>query len=219
MQKVAEYWRVVVLFSLLLNPVVSHAVGKVVILGLFTNKAVLEIDGKRRVLSVGQSSPEGVSLLAADSEGALLKIDGKEQRLQLGSHIGSHFTAPEQKSVTLWPTTNGMYQTTGTINGYTIDFLVDTGATTVAMNAVTAKRLGINYRLEGRPGVVETASGREKVYRVILDTVTVGPIRLRNITAMVLEGGMPRHVLLGMSFLGQLDMQREGAALMLKQKW
>jgi aspartyl protease family protein len=112
-----------------------------------------------------------------------------------------------------------MYLAAGSINGYTIDFLVDTGATTVAMNSTTAKRLGISYRLEGRPGIVETASGQEKVYRVMLDTVTVGSIRLRNIPAMVLEGGMPRQVLLGMSFLRQLDIERKGTALMLKQKW
>jgi aspartyl protease family protein len=101
MQRVAGCWLSLLLFSVLLLPAAVHAVEKVVILGLFTNKEVLEIDGKRRVLSVGQNSPEGVSLLSADSEGALLKIDGEEKRLLLGSHIGSHFTAPEQKSVTI----------------------------------------------------------------------------------------------------------------------
>ena len=213
------YRLLLLLFPALLLPGVVHAVDKVVVLGLFSNKAVVEVDGQRRVLSVGQRSPEGVLLISADSEVALLEIDGKNQRLKLGSHIGSSFTRPKQESVTLWPTTNGMYQATGSINGYTVDFLVDTGATTVAMNAMTAKRLGINYRLEGKPGVVETASGRERVYKVRLDMVTVGPIRLRNIPAMVLDGEMPRQVLLGMSFLQRLEMQREGTALMLKQKW
>ena len=197
----------------------ANAVEKVVVMGLFTNKVVLEVDGNRRILSQGKRSPEGVLLIASDSETALLEINGKKQQLKLGSHIGNSFSKPEQKSVTLWPTTNGMYQVTGSINGYTVDFLVDTGATTIAMNAVTAKRLGINYRLEGKPAVVETASGRERAYRVALDMVTVGPIRLRNIAAMVLEGEMPSQVLLGMSFLQRLEIQREGTALTLKQKW
>lgn len=195
------------------------AVEEVMVLGLFKDKAVLRIDGNRRVLAVGQTSPEGVKLIAADSDGATLEIDGEERRLPLGSHIGATYSAPQQPEVQIWPDTDGMYKAVGSINGFPVNFLVDTGATSIAMNERQARRLGIDFRLKGKPGTVTTASGVVEVYGVRLDRVKVGDILLRNVQAVVLTGGRPEEVLLGMSFLGRLDMRRDGQVMLLKKKF
>jgi len=111
-----------------------------------------------------------------------------------------------------------MYLTPGSINGFSVDFLVDTGASAIALNAPTAKRLGIDY-VKGEVIGVKTASRIEKAYRIMLDQVQVGQIKLHNVSAMVLDGPEPARALLEMSFLGQLDMERSGERMDLKQKF
>jgi len=195
------------------------AADKVVAIGLFNGKAMLEIDGKQRMLKVGERSPEGVRLLAADSGSALVEINGEQRRMELGTQIGASYKAAERSEVQIWPDQRNMYRVTGAINGMPVDFLVDTGATTIAMNAAAARRLGIDYRVQGERGMVTTASGVAPVYRVSLNSVTVGAITLHQVEAVVLEGAQPDTVLLGMTFLGRLEMQRDGQVMVLKKKW
>jgi aspartyl protease family protein len=191
----------------------------VAVVGLFSGRAVLEIDGARRVLKVGDISPEGVKLLAADSESALLEIDGREQRMALGGHISGSYQAPPRAEVHVWPDTRGMYRMPGSINGQTVDFLVDTGATHIAMNARQARRLGIDYRVRGERDMASTASDVVPVFRVTLDRVQLGGITLRQVTAVVFEGTQPSDVLLGQSFLNRLEMRRENEAMVLREKY
>jgi aspartyl protease family protein len=204
---------------ILLNvSVVSADELRVVVVGLFSGQAVIEINNTQRLLKAGKTSPEGVTLISANSQSAVLEIDGVQKTYLLGSHIGTNFgPAPEQVTVSLWPT-NGMYLTPGTVNGYSVDFLVDTGASSIALNAATAKRLSIDY-IKSRPVAVKTASGISKAYPVKLDIVQVGDIKLHNVEAMVLDGAEPSRALLGMTFLGQLDMQRSGERMDLKKKF
>jgi len=96
-----------------------------------------------------------------------------------------------------------------------IRFLVDTGATLIAMNKHDAKRIGLNYRLEAEQGSTYTASGIDPVYLMKLDKVKVGDIELRDVDASVHDGDHPHVILLGNSFLGKLDLQREGKILKL----
>ncbi|WP_303902082.1 TIGR02281 family clan AA aspartic protease [Thiohalomonas denitrificans] len=208
-----------VLALLFLAATVVWAGPNIVVLGLFNGKAVLTIDGDRQVLSEGDTSPEGVRLIQADSEGAVIEVEGQRQRLALGTHIGSTFSVARQREVRVWPDAGGMYTIDGSVNGYSINFMVDTGATFVSMNSSEAKRLGVDYLRDGRPAMLETASGRETAYRVTLDRISVGEIKVRNVPAVVLEGNLPSRTLLGMSFLDQLDMQRDGKALVLRSKW
>lgn len=195
------------------------AVQRVSVVGLFSGRAVLEIDGAQRMLRVGERSPEGVRLLAADSESALLEIDGKEQRMALGSQISGSYQAPQRAEVHVWPDTRGMYRMPGSINGQTVDFLVDTGATHIAMNASQARRLGIDYRVRGERGMASTASDVVPVFRVTLDRVQFGDIALRQVTAVVFEGEQPAEVLLGQSFLNRLEMRRENEAMVLRERY
>jgi len=212
-----KYWFAALI--ILLNSITALANElDIVVVGLFAGQAVVEVNKQQHLLKVGKTSPEGVKLIAANSREAVLEINGKRQTYLLGDHIGSNYTpAPEQPKVSLWPT-NGMYQTTGTVNGYSVDFLVDTGATTIAINAATARRLGIDF-YRGQKIGVRTASGNDVGYRVQLDYVQLEEIKLYNIPAVVIDGPEPSTALLGMSFLGQLDLQHNGERLDLQQKY
>lgn len=191
---------------------------EIMVLGLFKNKAIVNIDGKQRTLKKGKISPEGITLIWADSDSAILNVDGKEQEFKLGRHVSTNFKQKKLAEAIIAPT-NEMYSTVGYINGQQVKFLVDTGATWVVMNAHQARSLGINYRYIGKRSTVSTANGVVPVYRVTLNKVRVGEIELRNVAAGVLEGSSPREVLLGNSFLNRVEMKRQGQVMLLKQKF
>lgn len=195
------------------------AVETLTVLGLFKNKAVVEADGVRRVLRVGETSPEGLKLISADSDTALIEIDGKRNRYRLGEHIAAGFGRPERAAVQVYPDPNGMYRIVGSIDGFPVRFLIDTGATAIAMNAGQARRLGIDFLVRGEPVLVGTASQVTRGYRVKLKKVTVGEISLRDVDAVVMNGALPYDVLLGMSFLGRLEMTNSGQSLELRKKF
>lgn len=188
-------------------------------MALFENKAVLQVDGKKRVLTVGETSPEGVKLLQVDGEAALIELNGKRESIALGSHSTTSIAAPQVLLVTLSPDQNGMYRTTGSINGQSMGFMVDTGATLVAMNSAEAKRLGIDFRVVGKKSQVETASGMATAFYLTLRTVKIGAIEVRDVEAVVLDGGFPTVTLLGMSFLSRIDVEHSGGMLRLKKKY
>lgn len=188
------------------------------VLGLFKNKAIVKIDGKQRVLKKGKTSPEGITLIFSDSDVAVLEIDGKQQEFKLGHHVSTSFKEKELAEAKIMPV-NGMYATTGFINGQAVNFLVDTGATWIAMNANQARHLGINFRYIGKRGHASTANGIATIYRIVLDKVRVGEIELTNVKAAVMDGNSPAQVLLGNSFLNRVEMQRQGRVMLLKQKF
>jgi aspartyl protease family protein len=189
------------------------------VVGLFSGRAVLLVDGQQRLLKPGQTSPEGVKLISATSEAAVLLIDGQEVTARLDGRVSARKRTPEVKEVQVWRDTAGMYTTVGSINGLPVSFLVDTGATSVAMNANQARRLGIDYRVTGRQSGVTTASGVARAWTVTLDTVKVGDLELHNIAAVVLEGAHPTTTLLGMSYLGRLEINNDGRLMTLRKKY
>jgi len=205
-------------FSLLVASV-APAAPAVRVVGLFRDSAVVIIDGKQRTLRVGQTSPEGVKLVSADSEAALLEYDGEEFKGMLDGRVSTRKKSPSTQEVQIWRNTLGMYATTGSINGLPVSLLVDTGATQVAMNAAQARHLGIDYRVIGAPAAIATASRVERAWAVTLDSVKVGEIELRNVAGVVLEGAQPQTVLLGMSYLGRLEMTNDGRLLTLHKKY
>jgi len=195
------------------------AVDKITISGLFNDKAVVTIDGKQRLLKVGKPSPEGVLLISANAKEAVIEIDGEQKTYTLGRHIGSSFKKPVAgNTVSIAPDRGGMYEVNGSINGFQVKFLVDTGATSISMNRGHAKRIGINYKMEGKEGLSQTASGLSKIYIVNLKTVMVGGIKLNDVQAAVHDGDFPRVILLGNTFLGRVKMIREGQMLKLEEK-
>ncbi len=197
----------------------AYAGVKVRVSGLFKNKAILVIDGKQRLIRAGETSPEGVKLIESNSRRAIIEIDGVQSTHTLGSHIAGGYTQPESRAVQIYPVRGNMYAIVGSINGYPVNFIVDTGATFVSMNERHARRLGIDFAVDGRPAMAQTASGVVKVYLVTLKRVKVGEIELTNVEGSVHQGNFPTEVLLGMSFLGRLDIKREDGVLELRKKY
>lgn len=194
------------------------AVERVSVIGLFKDKAVVNIDGKQRVLKKGKSSPEGVLLISADSEFAVLEINGERKKMKLGTKISNHFKkAGKQATLTVAPNSRGMYFVNGSINGFQVEMLVDTGATLVSMNRNVAKRIGINYKLDGEKSFSQTASGISETYIVTLKKVKVGDLELRDVVGSVHDSDFPAIILLGNSFLSKFDMQREGRVLKIQK--
>ena len=151
---------------LCLIPCVSFAIENIELQALFGKKAVLMIDGVRRIVAVGNKSPEGVKLISVNSSGVILEVNEIEKAYKIGSAVSLTFAKPEQVEEKIFANANGMFLRTGTINGRTVKFLIDTGATTIAMNKKQAKRLGIKYRLEGKSSGASTASGYVKAFEV-----------------------------------------------------
>jgi aspartyl protease family protein len=204
---------------LLISVEQAFAVDRIVVEALFTDKAMVNIDGVRRLLKLNQPSPEGVLLISASSREAVIEVDGERRSYSLGGHITTRFSKPESMTAKVWKNQAGAYTTVGTINGRTVNFLVDTGATAVSMHANQAKRLGISYRLEGNPIYVNTASGTAPAFDVTLDRVQVGEITLTNVRGFVIESNGPERVLLGMSFLNRVKMEDQGSVLLLEKRF
>lgn len=200
-------------------PLTVSAVERVVVLGLFKDMAIVKIDGVQRKLKTGEASPEGVRLIGSDSQKATLEIDGVRDEYRLGQDVHTQMSAPVRPRVQISRSPAGMYQSVGSINGVTVNFLVDTGASSVAMGEAQARRLGIDYRVTGQPMAVGTASGVARAWHVMLDRVKLGSIELRNVEAAVIEGGGPGEVLLGMSFLSRLKIHDTGQLLELEPKF
>ena len=194
------------------------AVEKIQLQGMFSGKAVINIDGENRVLAIGQTSPEGVTLIAIATDSVTLKVGDKTGDYRLGTTIGLDYKVTEDVEETVYADSDGMFEAVGTINSRTVRFLVDTGASLVAMNRAQAKQLGIRYRLDGEPARVSTASGYEKAYRIKLKSVTLGKIKKYNVDAMIIDGNHPGPILLGMSFLGDLKVEKAGNSLLIKQR-
>jgi len=195
---------------------------KIKLLAIFEDKVIATINDERAVLVKDTTGPSGVTLRSCDTwaESAKIEINGKVEEIPLGYVMSGSSTSaangPKQR-ITLYSGANGFFHADGYINSTSVRFLVDTGANTVAMNAETARRIGLDYR-SGQQGVAVTASGYTPTYLVDLEEVEVGSLKLRHVEASVIEGRQPETPLLGMSFLGSFDMKREGDQMEIIQR-
>ncbi len=207
------------LVSIIINPSI-YALEKIKVNGLFKDMAVVTVDGKQHVLKKGVRGVKGILLIEGNSKEAIFEIDGQQKTYTLDTGIGNNFAKPETgEKLTITQDPRGMFNINGSINGFSVPFLVDTGATFVSMNGITAKRLGIDYKLEGQKSSAYTASGISDVYLVNLKRVRIGDIELHNVQGSVHDGSFPVETLLGMSFLKRLQMKREGRVLNLEKKY
>jgi len=192
---------------------------RVNIVGLFSNKAVMMINGgKPQTLSVGQMV-DGVKLMAADSSSATLLIEGKTTQLGMGQAASvGEASANSNASVTLYASAGGHFVSECKINGAALKFLIDTGATTVALNSGDAKFAKIDYK-KGEPVLVSTANGVVTAYRVTIANLKIGNITLSQVEGSVLEGGFPSVVLMGMSALNRMDVRHQGSTMTLTKKY
>jgi aspartyl protease family protein len=211
-------FKIVLLSLSLLAGGLAMAATQVRVVGLFPGAAVLNVDGQRKLVKVGQVGPGGVEVVSADSRGAVLRVDGVERSYSLSREYSNGFAEPQKKQLSIAKGVGGHYWVAGSVNGQSTQFLVDTGATSIALNDAHARRLGIDYRVTGTPLQVSTASGTARGWRVTLDRVKVGELEVLGVDAVVLEGSSPTEALLGMSFLGRVGWKVEQDVLVLESK-
>ncbi len=186
--------------------------------GLFGNQAVLTISGRQQLLKTGQKSPEGVVLVSATLEQAIIEFRGDRRILRLSQRVTGSYKVRTQEVVTLNADRLGQYRAQITIGGQPVSCLIDTGASVVAISSAQADRLGIDY-LAGREGQVVTANGRATSYFVELPEVVLAGITQRNVSAAVVSGFYPEEVLLGMSFLSALKLEESSGVMSLTQQY
>lgn len=187
------------------------------VVALFSNKALLQVGERQKIVSAGETFA-GVLLQSASGRGAVVVIDGETMTLGLNQSIAGNFKKPNRDKIRIVPDAQGMYFVKGKINGSPIDFLVDTGATNVAMSGRQARALKIDFK-KGARSQAHTAAAIVEAWQITLNSVSIGDIKLSNVTATVIDGDQPRQVLLGNSFLGQTDMQQADSALVIRKRY
>jgi aspartyl protease family protein len=197
-----------------------QAAEQVQVVGLFPGAAVLNVDGQRKLVKVGQAGPGGVQVISADSRGAVLRVNGVERAYSLSREAGSGgASAPVKAQTSIARGADGHYRVVGSVGGHSIAFLVDTGATSIALNESQARTLGIDFRVVGQPMVVNLAAGTAKAWRIKLPQVKVGPLEVLGVEAFVLEGEGANDALLGMSFLNRVRWHEDQGLMVLESKF
>lgn len=196
------------------------AAADVALIGVIGDKAaVVAIDGgDPKTVKVGQKW-QGITVISVEKERATVEIDGRQRVLKRGEHYraGGGAGPAERQTVVLASDSAGHFFTEGMINGTPVRFVVDTGATVIALPGRDAARMGIDYR-KGPRGTVSTANGPTTVYQVKFDRVRLGGIELTSVDGVVIEQGLD-VALLGMSFLNRVDMRREGQTMTLIRRF
>ena len=146
----------------------------------------------------------------------------KEQPAQLSYASPSQPIRPQSQSlgskVVIPMDSRGHFITDFKLNGYRVEALVDTGATYVAINRTVASRIGVRITADDMKYKVTTANGKAAAAAINIDEVAIGRIRVRNVPALVLEDRALNGILMGMSFLKELDrFAIEDRSLVLEQ--
>lgn len=151
----------------------------------------------------------GAALLLAtkffgDWEDAQRNPNRTPESVHGGGYVEVHLASSRQ----------GHYMADGKINGQAVTFLLDTGATSVAVPVEVAQRLGLQA---GAAITINTANGRATAHRTRLQRLQLGDIVLTDVDALIAPGMGGDDVLLGMSALKQLEFTQRGGTLMLRQ--
>lgn len=188
------------------------------IVGLFKNRAVVRADGTEKLMRVGETTRAGVELVSANAKEAVVSYRDQHYTLNLSNRVGSSFQKREQSQISVASDNLGQYRVGGTINGEFVSFLVDTGASVVAISSQQADKIGLDYR-RGKQGVVETAQGRVSSFFFTIDTLDVGGLVAHNVEAAVIIGAFPTDILLGMSYLRDVAVAEENGVLSLTKRY
>lgn len=216
MINIRGHLQIIILALLVCNA--ANAADNIEVQALMPGMVVLFIDGERVTLKKDNTTQQGVRLISSSTESALLEINGVRKTLLMGSSVSTTFTQREIISEQLIADNSGMFRTHGSINGQNIAFLVDTGASAVAMSAAHARQLGIQYRLIGSPVKTSTASGIADGWSLNLDSVRLGALVEKNVRGVVVDGDYPSQVLLGMTFLNRMKVDKEGKKMVISKK-
>ncbi|AVO42287.1 retropepsin-like aspartic protease family protein [Simplicispira suum] len=187
----------------------------VALAGVLGSKALMVVGGGApRAVAPGESYG-GVKLISVSSEGAVVEASGQRHTLRLGTPV-SVGASGKGRRVVLTPDSQGHFMREGQINGKGTTFMIDTGASVVAIGQVDAERMGLDFR-KGQQVGVRTANGTAQGWRVKLNSVRLGDIELYGVDAVVTPQAMP-FVLLGNSFLSDLHMTRNAQQMVLEKR-
>lgn len=213
--------KVVVILLSVFFALSAYAETQVNVVGLFSNRALVMINGSGpHTLRAGQTK-NGVKLISANSSSATLLVEGKRQVLGMGqaASVGGSISSGQVNApVSLYADKSGHYFGNMNINGASLKYVVDTGATTVSMNSRDAKNARIDYK-NGQKVRMSTANGVVQAYQVSVNTMKLGTIILNNVKTTVIEGSSPPFVLLGMSAQNRLNIKRENSIMTLSKKY
>ena len=182
--------------------------------GVLGSKALLVVDGSApRAVAAGEEH-KGVQVVSVGREEAVVLVGGERRMLRLGESPVSLRSAATR--VVLQADARGHFINQGRINGKAMQYMVDTGASTVAIGRPDAERMGLNYQ-SGQPVRVNTANGVAQGWRMKLDSIRIGDVEVFGVEAIITSQPMP-YVLLGNSFLNEFQMTRTNDQMVLEKR-
>lgn len=207
------------LFALLLAPAVWGQT--VAINGTLGDKALLIVDGGfPKSVAVG-ATHMGVKVVSMQGDSVVVEIAGKRMTMRVGdapASVGSNAgLAAGGSRVVLTAGPGGHFTSEGQINGRIVRFMVDTGATAVALSISEAERIGLKYK-NGDRVQMNTANGVVPGWRMTLDSVRLGDVSIGGVDAVITPAYMP-YVLLGNSFLNRFQMNRTNDQMVLERRF
>jgi aspartyl protease family protein len=188
--------------------------------GVVGTRALLVVDGgSPRMVAVGETY-QGVKVVSAQSDSAQVEISGKRYTLRMGDSpvsVGGSIVAGQGSRIVLPMGSGGHFATQGLINGKSVQFVVDTGATFISLGASDATRLGINFA-SGEPVRMMTANGQSVGRLIQLNSVRINDVEVFGVQAVVTPESLP-VVLLGNSFLSRFSMRRDSDQMVLERRY
>jgi len=198
----------------------GSALADVSLQGMLGRKALLIVNGAApKAVGPGESHL-GVRVISTAGDEAVVEADGRKLTLRVGdspASVGGGGSAARGNRIVLPASDGGHFMTHGAINGQAVQFMVDTGATSVALGMADADRIGLKYR-QGQLGRSSTANGTVTTWRMRLNSVRIGDVEVFDVEATVLPSAMP-FVLLGNSFLNRFQMKRDSDQLILQRRY
>lgn len=193
----------------------------VALAGMMGSRALLVVDGSApKTVGPGETH-QGIKVISTAGDQAVIEQGGKRRTLRVGEAPVNTGASPQASGrgtrIVLTESSGGHFMTPGQINGRAVQFMVDTGATTIAMSMPDAERAGIAYKT-GRPVQMSTANGMAQGFRIKLNSVRVGDVEVYDIDAVVMPLPMP-FVLLGNSFLTRFQMKRDNTMMTLDKRY
>ncbi len=188
----------------------------VALAGVLGSKALLVVDAHPpRAIGVGDEF-QGVKVIAVSKEDATIEVKGARRVVRMGEAPVSVGARSGGRRVTLVADSRGHFVNSGSINGQVMQYMVDTGASTVAIGRPDADRMGLKYQ-SGQPVRVGTANGVGQGWRMKLDSVRIGDVEVFGVEAIITSQPMP-YVLLGNSFLTEFQMTRINDQMVLEKR-
>jgi aspartyl protease family protein len=187
--------------------------------GMFGSKALLIVNGSAPKAVAAGESHLGVKVISVSGEQAVLDIKGQRSTLRVGDapvSVGAQRDTTSSNKIILPLGQGGHFFAQGMVNGKSMQFMVDTGATTVALGQSDAKRMGIDYE-KGRPVRMNTANGAAQGWLIKLSSLRIGDVEVFEVDAIV-GPNMP-YALLGNSFLSRFSMNRTSDIMVLERRY